>query len=384
MKSVKTVSNTSDYAQLLSELEKAQTAYDLAKAAEVLAKHQLKEGEKKGDEDVLKLKFRYAKHNRKAFRALLRIAKFALKNAGKSSTTETSTIEAPAPKKRGRQPKSAEAKAVKTAEKAAKKRGRQPKAVATAVDKSAAKKRGRQPKAVEVKTEVIVATEAPAPKKRGRQPKAVAAVVDKPAPKKRGRQPKTFIEDEEEGVAGASARAMMMAEIVLEKAPKVVKAKAQKVVKAKAPKAVKVKAAKVVKAKAVKVAAPKVVKEKAPKAVKVKAPKVVKEKAPKAVKVAAPKVVKEKVAKAVVSTGGADDLQLIEGVGPKVAGILQANGVTTFAKLATMSFDELKALMINNKHFLANPVSWARQAQLAADGKMAELEALKGELKGGK
>jgi hypothetical protein len=39
--------------------------------------------------------------------------------------------------------------------------------------------------------------------------------------------------------------------------------------------------------------------------------------------------------------------------------------------------------MMANRQYLANPTNWARQAALAAAGKMDELEALKGQLKKG-
>jgi hypothetical protein len=55
----------------------------------------------------------------------------------------------------------------------------------------------------------------------------------------------------------------------------------------------------------------------------------------------------------------------------------------TFKQLAGQSYDDLKALMLNNKQYLANPTNWARQSALAADGKLAELETLKGQLKNG-
>jgi large subunit ribosomal protein L21 len=389
MKSVKTDSNAPEYAQLLGEFDRAKSAYKQAKTLEIAAKHQLKDSDKKGNEDVLRLRLKVAKHNRKALKSIVKITKLAIKNWIKAHQTEASieVTNVPKQKKRGRQPKSVESgEKPATETPAPKKRGRQPKADKVVVEKSESKKRGRQPKAVEVavETTTIVDAEAPAPKKRGRQPKATIVATEKAASKKRGRQSKS-VEDEEEGVAGASARAMMAEPIVKEKAPKVAKIKAVKVVKTAkvaAPKVVKEKAPKAVKV--VKEKAPKavkVVKEKAPKVVKVAAPKIVKEKAPKVVKVAAPKV-KKVSAPAVVS--GGDDLKIIEGIGPKVASILIENGITTFQQLAGKGYDELKALMINNKQFLANPTNWARQSQLAADGKMAELDALKATLKNGK
>jgi large subunit ribosomal protein L21 len=149
-----------------------------------------------------------------------------------------------------------------------------------------------------------------------------------------------------------------------------------------------VKAPKVIVEKVVKVAKPKVEKVvKAPKAEKVvKAPKVAKtsaeDKRPRLspTAAAAQKVAKEAATKAALK---GDDFRIIEGIGPKVMSILHDNGITTFTELAGKSYDELKALMLNNKQYLANPTNWARQSALAGEDKMAELEALKGQLKNG-
>ena len=384
MKSVKSASNAPEYAQLLSAFDKAQSAYEQAKAQEVAAKHQLKDADKKdvskAEEEVLRLKLNHAKHIRKAYKATVGIAKLAIKQWTKSNaiTEVIEGVEAPAPKKRGRQPKPKEDASVVEAVEAStpKKRGRQPKPVeevtvveaaeVEAAEAPTPKKRGRQPKPAE---------EAPTPKKRGRQPKPVEEVTESAEPKRRGRPARVALL-EEEGVAGASARAMLAEPVAkAEKAPKTVKVpKAEKA--AKAPKAVK--------------------EPKAPKAEKVaKAPKAVKEpKAPKAEKapagdkrprrssedVVAQKAAEEAAAKA--SFQG-EDFRIVEGIGPKVTAILHANGIMTFKQLAGQNYDDLKALMLNNKQYLANPTNWARQSALAADGKMAELEALKGELKSG-
>ena len=79
-----------------------------------------------------------------------------------------------------------------------------------------------------------------------------------------------------------------------------------------------------------------------------------------------------------------DDLKKIEGIGPKISGILIDQGIKTFAQLAEKDADELKAILDEAKIRIANPATWAEQAKLAADGAWDSLETLQDELKGGR
>lgn len=81
-----------------------------------------------------------------------------------------------------------------------------------------------------------------------------------------------------------------------------------------------------------------------------------------------------------------DDLAKIEGIGPKIAEVLQVAGINTFASLATKTAEEIKTILdaAEGNFNLADPTTWAQQAQLAADGKWDELQTLQDELKGGK
>lgn len=81
-----------------------------------------------------------------------------------------------------------------------------------------------------------------------------------------------------------------------------------------------------------------------------------------------------------------DDLSIIEGIGPKIAEVLNQNGINSFAELATKTADEIKALLdaAEGNFNAANPSTWAEQAKMAAEGKMDELKAWQDELKGGK
>ncbi len=100
-------------------------------------------------------------------------------------------------------------------------------------------------------------------------------------------------------------------------------------------------------------------------------------------KAVAAEVKAPKVAKAAKK---ADDLVIIEGIGPKAAEALVAAGIDTFAKLAKATVANVNAILdaSTNKVQHLDPTSWAQQAQLAADGKMDELEKLKDELNNGK
>jgi predicted flap endonuclease-1-like 5' DNA nuclease len=80
-----------------------------------------------------------------------------------------------------------------------------------------------------------------------------------------------------------------------------------------------------------------------------------------------------------------DDLKLIEGIGPKIAGILAAAGIDTFAQLAAADGSRLKEIIAQaGLTALADPASWPEQAALAAAGKLDELKALQDQLKGGR
>ena len=97
--------------------------------------------------------------------------------------------------------------------------------------------------------------------------------------------------------------------------------------------------------------------------------------APKAEKAAAPKASKK-----------ADDLTIVEGIGPKAAEALVNAGVDTFTKLAAKSADSVKEILTEASANLAHldPTTWAQQAKLAAAGKMDELKKLQDELDGGR
>jgi predicted flap endonuclease-1-like 5' DNA nuclease len=79
-----------------------------------------------------------------------------------------------------------------------------------------------------------------------------------------------------------------------------------------------------------------------------------------------------------------DDLKLLEGIGPKVAGLLGQNGITTFAQLASTPVEKLEEILNANKLQMLRPDSWPQQARLAAVGDWEGLEKLQQKLQGGR
>jgi len=81
-----------------------------------------------------------------------------------------------------------------------------------------------------------------------------------------------------------------------------------------------------------------------------------------------------------------DDLAKIEGIGPKIVGLLNERSIYTFSDLAKAELSVLQDVLqqAGSRFRLANPDTWAEQAQLLADGNVAGFDKLAKELKGGK
>jgi large subunit ribosomal protein L20 len=101
---------------------------------------------------------------------------------------------------------------------------------------------------------------------------------------------------------------------------------------------------------------------------------------------AAAKVAAPKAPKAAKAAAGADDLEKIEGIGPKVAELLHAAGITTFGGLAGTPVAKLKEILhaAGSRYAMMDPGTWPEQSALAAKGDWAALEKLEAELKGGR
>ena len=93
----------------------------------------------------------------------------------------------------------------------------------------------------------------------------------------------------------------------------------------------------------------------------------------------------EAAALAGFSLKGDDDLQIIEGIGPKISELLKGQGVTTFTRLADTSVADIAAMLEKGgaRFKLANPGSWPTQARLCAENRWSELKRLQDELYAG-
>jgi ribosomal protein L30 len=79
-----------------------------------------------------------------------------------------------------------------------------------------------------------------------------------------------------------------------------------------------------------------------------------------------------------------DDLEVIEGIGPKIAGVLRDAGISSFAELAATDSERLAEILQDANLRLASPETWAEQAELAAAGDLEGLKQLQERLKGGR
>ncbi len=84
--------------------------------------------------------------------------------------------------------------------------------------------------------------------------------------------------------------------------------------------------------------------------------------------------------------GAADDLKKIEGIGPKIEELLNRKGIRTFRQLAQTSVEQLRAILqeAGPRFRLANPGTWPRQAQMAAEERWDELQDYQDALQGGR
>lgn len=95
--------------------------------------------------------------------------------------------------------------------------------------------------------------------------------------------------------------------------------------------------------------------------------------------------VKETVTEEIKEEAKPDDLKKIEGIGPKIAEILNSNGIKTFSDLASAEAEKIREMLkeAGGRFASHNPETWPAQAKLAADGKWDELKKWQDELDGG-
>jgi len=65
-----------------------------------------------------------------------------------------------------------------------------------------------------------------------------------------------------------------------------------------------------------------------------------------------------------IAAAAPDDLTRIHGIGPKVASLLNENGLTTFAQLAQTDVSQIKAILeqAGSRYRLLDPTTWPEQA----------------------
>ncbi len=99
-----------------------------------------------------------------------------------------------------------------------------------------------------------------------------------------------------------------------------------------------------------------------------------------------PSKVEKMIAKLLGFTTNHADLKIVEGIGPKIEQLLKAAGINTWSDLAQAPLDRLKEVLAGGGESfrLADPSTWAKQAELAANGRWGELSDYQAFLDGGK
>jgi predicted flap endonuclease-1-like 5' DNA nuclease len=87
-----------------------------------------------------------------------------------------------------------------------------------------------------------------------------------------------------------------------------------------------------------------------------------------------------------ISIKHADDLTVIEGIGPKISALFKDNGLNTFAQVADATVPQMRAILDKGgpRYRIANPGTWAKQAKLAGSNQWEALKKLQNTLSGGK
>ncbi len=81
----------------------------------------------------------------------------------------------------------------------------------------------------------------------------------------------------------------------------------------------------------------------------------------------------------------ADDLTVIEGIGPKINELFKNAGLKTFAQVSTATIPQMRKILDDGgaRFRIANPSTWAKQAKLASNNKWDALKKLQDDLSGG-
>ncbi len=82
----------------------------------------------------------------------------------------------------------------------------------------------------------------------------------------------------------------------------------------------------------------------------------------------------------------ADDLKIIEGIGPKIEGLLKDANIYTWEELAESDPDDLRSILnaAGESYRIHDPTTWPAQARLAVNGSWELLREYQDQLKGGR
>lgn len=82
----------------------------------------------------------------------------------------------------------------------------------------------------------------------------------------------------------------------------------------------------------------------------------------------------------------ADDLKVVEGIGPKIEQLLKDAGINTWHDLAETQLERLQNILADagERYRIHDPGTWAEQARLASEARWDDLATLQEELKGGR
>ncbi len=100
-----------------------------------------------------------------------------------------------------------------------------------------------------------------------------------------------------------------------------------------------------------------------------------------------PAVEEPKAKKAPAKKGPkANDLKIIEGIGPKIEQLLKEGGIETWEDLASASIDRLKEILeaAGSRYQIHDPSTWPAQSKFAAEGKWEDLKDYQDMLIGGR
>lgn len=80
-----------------------------------------------------------------------------------------------------------------------------------------------------------------------------------------------------------------------------------------------------------------------------------------------------------------DNLQIVEGIGPKMESVLKDNGVQNWSQLGSQTETSIRTILENygNKYKIIDPTSWPEQAQIASQRQWSKLVSMQKGLYGG-